>query len=215
MNDTQAICGAVTVVAAAVAPAIKAGSDLAVKLLGEPCESLGGLFAGGIREFKVENLKKIFVKAAEKITVVTEIPPKAFMVPFVEAVQNVEDENLQDMWAELLASAAQDETAQQVRYVNVLSQMDAADAELFRRFAVHHRPLFPGDTEQGYATRDRLLGMALLQEHPDQLGTRSGVPVTRTGILRNAGPSYMLSTFGRLFAKAVMGPKEKAADRVA
>jgi len=53
--------------------------------------------------------------------------PLDFAVPFLRECGDASDPNLQEWWAEMLASAINDESFQHVAFVNTLKSMSAAD----------------------------------------------------------------------------------------
>ena len=66
--------------------------------------------------------------ADEKI-VVREVP-RSWLLPLLEAAGNVEDPDLQEMWARLLASGVEDDECQHPMFVDALRRMSPEDARI-------------------------------------------------------------------------------------
>src|SRR6476661_9180221 len=101
---------------------------LADKLLGPSAQALGEQF----KAYAGERLRKIFQRASEKVELdgVQALPP-GFAMNFVQkASYSDDDENLTDMWANLLSSAAVNFKNRHSAYVEILSQMTASDARV-------------------------------------------------------------------------------------
>jgi hypothetical protein len=98
-------------------------------VLHEPAEALGSLFGDKIRERRHANLIKIAARAQERLKAAGATPkqvPLSIIHPALEAASLEEDPDLQEMWATLLASAADptNERAEATRsYLSVLREL--------------------------------------------------------------------------------------------
>jgi hypothetical protein len=96
------------------------------KLLGPSFDGLGEQF----KAFAGARLNKIFGRANEKVQLdcVVALPP-GFALTFVQKASfSEEDDLLTEMWSSLLACAGTKYESRQASYVDILSQMTAADA---------------------------------------------------------------------------------------
>lgn len=55
---------------------------------------------------------------------------RGFLLPLLNAAGTTEDPDLQELWAQLLASAVSDEEFQQVAYIKILEQLSPAEARI-------------------------------------------------------------------------------------
>jgi hypothetical protein len=71
--------------------------------------------------------------------------PNKFLVPFLEKASLEElDSNLVDRWADLLVSTSLDPAGAHPRFVHVLSELSAAEAQLLRHIALNKiQPPYP------------------------------------------------------------------------
>jgi len=119
---------------------VETGCNLIRDLLGEPCRIAGNMLADQIYAWQWQNRIRIAVRASEIIEqqqIARRVLPPGFLLPLLEAAGNVEDPDLQHLWASLLASAVGDDSSQHPLYIATLRGMDGADARLLRRLALH------------------------------------------------------------------------------
>jgi len=108
--------------------------DLACKLienvLDVPTKRFGDLLGDIVSHWQWRNRLKI-ADRARQILLSRGINPRAlppdFVVPFLRESGDASDESLQEAWAELLASAVDDDTFAGVAFVNTLHSMSPAD----------------------------------------------------------------------------------------
>src|SRR5690606_11972383 len=62
--------------------------------------------------------------------VASRVLPLPFLVPYFRSCGEVEDEQLQDAWARLLAAAITDDAAQHVAFVQTLQQLSPLDVRV-------------------------------------------------------------------------------------
>jgi hypothetical protein len=99
---------------------------LADKLLGPSAQALGEQ----IQVYASERIRRILGKASKKVDHSNiQAPPPGFTVIFFQrASLSEDDDTLTEMWANLLASAATSYSSRHAAYVEILSQLTAADA---------------------------------------------------------------------------------------
>jgi hypothetical protein len=104
-------------------------------LLGGVGKEVSGLVADQIRFLRWKNAVKI-VKKAARIAKENDVDPKQvplkFIVPFIEGASledDVKDEKLSDMWANLLASAVTKYESRYTLYVDLLKKLSSDDAK--------------------------------------------------------------------------------------
>lgn len=189
-------------------PVVETGARLIESLLGKPCQVAGELVSEQLYAWQWANRCRIAAKAQaimEKNGTAAKVLPKGFLLPLIEATGNVEDDDLQDLWAQLLASGAQDAEAQHPAFIETLRRMNAEDARSLREL---HRGYIPGNILQAHCLAeiprpviDRLLAFSLLERVPSgevmgpKIGHRPQV-VFRNGL-------YTISAFGLRFLWAV------------
>jgi hypothetical protein len=152
--DLAPIGNAATLLAAA-----KAAEPYLLKVLGAPLEQIGGLLASPfeeIRKRRAERLARIASDAAGQVRESGTEPvqiPDYLAIPLLEKATLVDDENLQKMWASLLANASHPDRSADVSQsfpamLAGLSPRDAKFLEVFFNAAVHSifikmRPIQP------------------------------------------------------------------------
>ena len=124
------------------APIVKTGCGLIENLLGKPCSITGELISDQIVAWKWRNRVRIAEKVdriiKEKAIAARVLPPD-FFVPYLEAIGDVDDPTLQDLWASLLASAISEDVHARVSLVRILDQLDSVDAKILLAF--HEGPV--------------------------------------------------------------------------
>src|ERR1035437_1159491 len=106
--------------AASILAAAKAAEPYLMKVLGAPLEQVGGLLANPIDEFRKrrsERLAKIAGDAAAQVLASGAEPiqiPDYIAIPLLEKATLVDDGDLQNMWACLLANASHPERSSDV-----------------------------------------------------------------------------------------------------
>jgi hypothetical protein len=126
--------------------AVKAGTELTdvakessksflTAVLREPGEALGGLLGDKIRERRHSNLIKITARAQERLKAAGVTPkeiPLSIIHPALEAASLEEDPDLQEMWANLLASTAGPRTEEDgvaPSFATILKELRARDVK--------------------------------------------------------------------------------------
>lgn len=106
-----------------------------------PFSEARGLKADNIRlqreEVAIEIAKRAKAKLAMEKAPIKPIPPK-ILVPLIESssIEDIEDQTMIEMWAELLASASKN--AISPRFISILKEMNGEQAELLKTIAVSY-----------------------------------------------------------------------------
>ena len=89
---------------------------------------------------------------AQKIMDANDIAPKVlppgFLVPLLEAAGNVEDDTLQEMWAQLLVSGVEDQSNQHPAFITLLKEFGSDEALIFQNMKfnpskqLHHSRIY-------------------------------------------------------------------------
>jgi hypothetical protein len=110
------------------------GCDLVRDLVGEPVKVAGGMLGDQVYWWQWRNRIRIANRAAEMMNkdgIARRIVPPSFLLPLLDAASNVDDPDLQEMWARLLASGVATDEHQHPMWVKILAQMSAEDAHVF------------------------------------------------------------------------------------
>lgn len=104
------------------------------RLFGPAASEIGEVFADKVRAYRSKNLQTVLLRAEEKVgSSEFQSLPLRFSIPFAERASLVDDEELTEMWANLLASAATDYAAEHISFINILSRLSASEARLLER----------------------------------------------------------------------------------
>ena len=143
------------------------------------------------------------------------VVPDGFLVPLLEACGDAQSEELQDLWAELLARTAQGEADPHPAFVQVLRMLSPDDAEALEQLLregpgqpqQHPSDLFV--TAQGPLSHFEGLGLVKVVTTQTNLLSRvpgnqlSGVPGRARGVTSIAKSSIVITDFGKAFANAL------------
>lgn len=87
------------------------------------------------------NIEKIIKKAIEKVKnepkVDTQYPDQDWLLRFFTSAQDISTEEMQNIWADILAGTAKNSKAYSLRTLTTLHSMSKYDAELFKRVCSH------------------------------------------------------------------------------
>lgn len=114
-------------------PVVESGCRLIDDLLGKPCRVSGALLSDQIYAWQWANRIRIANRAREildKYSVPEQVLPTGFLVPLLDQIGNVDQPELQNLWAQLLASAVESELARHPSFVSILSQLSIAEGVL-------------------------------------------------------------------------------------
>jgi hypothetical protein len=108
-------------------------------------EDMIGLLGGDwLKARRMENFARIAGKAQRRLklrNITSTIPPRLpILLPLVNAAADEEDDELQDLWARLLAAAADPARAKSFRaaFVNAAKKMDPLDAAALKALPTSH-----------------------------------------------------------------------------
>ena len=119
-------------------PVIESGCRLIESLLGEPCKLAGNILADQIQAWQWTNRIRIAHRAKkllEKDHLAPKFVPPDFLLPVLENAGNVSDPALQELWAQLLASAVADAKNQHPSFIHILRQLSKGEAVLLSLIA--------------------------------------------------------------------------------
>lgn len=121
----------------------RGGMKLIKNLLGESFKAAGDLAADQVRFWQWKNRLRIATLAKKRMEsegIAVRVVPPGFLLPLLEAVGNVEEPELQELWSRLLASAVADRDSQHPMFVQTLKRMNAVDAVALKEIAAHALP---------------------------------------------------------------------------
>lgn len=152
------------------------GCGLVRDLVGEPVKVAGGMLGDQVYWWQWRNRVRIASRAAEIIErdgIARRIVPPSFLLPLLDDAGNVEDPDLQAMWARLLASGVAADEHQHPMWIKILAQMSAEDARKFASICAHadalgtpfgkrtEPPLFADDAPDDAEARLASLGLII------------------------------------------------------
>lgn len=108
-----------------------------------PFAEARGLRADQIRLQREDVLIEIAKKARDRLALENLSPqslPNKFLIPFLEAasLEDVRDDKLTDMWANLLASASRDSGSKSPIFISILKELTGEEASLFEFVFTHY-----------------------------------------------------------------------------
>lgn len=196
-----------TKVASDVAEVAKESSkSFLTAVLREPGEALGGLLGDAIRARRYANLIKITARSQERLKAAGLTPkevPLSIIHPALEAASLEEDPDLQALWANLLASAA-DPTSSTAHaspsYLAVLRELSTSEVKLLNAWYdafVAHFPdaLMPS---RAHITDRRFTIEEVLPIYSDAALSQKPWPEPLTVAGRNADPMAFRKDFENL-----------------
>jgi hypothetical protein len=130
--------------------ALRAAGGAVWEILGVPLEDLVGLLGGNwIKVRCAENLVRTFAKASERLKRdgITAAPASlSLALPILEAAAEESREELQELWAALLAAAADSSREKSFRnsFIEVVKKMDPLDASVLRAAKRRNVPISGG-----------------------------------------------------------------------
>lgn len=107
-------------------------ADCVYKVAGPFSEELGLLLRDKIRMYRLKNLQQILEMMrrilADAEVEASPVPPR-LLLPIIESASVEDDEMMQELWAHLLASAAQEPDAVPPSFVEILKQLSPQEAQ--------------------------------------------------------------------------------------
>lgn len=202
MGSETSIVAAIIAGAAVARPIAEAGCELAKDLLGEPMKVAGGMIADQIYGWQLANRLRILSRAKE-IMSGKGIEPRqiatGFLLPLLDRAGNVDNSELQELWANLLVSGVSDDKKQHPMFSETLSRLNSTDAVMFRDIAKYEiSPPIGTDSfsaiDSGLLVVGRLTAVGLISGLPRRVPLGEG-PQRKT---------CYLSPYGWQFAVVVM-----------
>lgn len=132
-----ATIGAIAALTGTLKPLITSGAKLIDDLLGEPLKIAGGMLADRMYISRLQQAAIMAGKAQlimEKHGVKPTQLPTSFLIPFLDAASTSSSEEINDLFAELLVSAIQDDIYQHPIFRHAISQMNADEARILEYF---------------------------------------------------------------------------------
>ena len=154
----------------AIGPLSDAVAGLMNDILRPGAKVAGGAIEDYVKARRLSRWVKLlegFKAKCEKAGVDPAKLPESMLLPGMEAAKDVDDPDLQEMWQQLMANAAANESAQQPLYIDTLKRLSPADARVFRQFVTAGHVIGMPETEgdQGRERVARLESMGLVGPH--------------------------------------------------
>lgn len=144
-------------------PLVETGCGLIESLLGEPFKVTGQLLADQVYAWQWKNRVRIAARAQRILSgsnIAPRVLPPGFLLPLIEAAGNVEEDSMQEMWANLLVNATEGDQSHQRMYIETLRSISAHDAAEFTRLIEAGAHVVKGDDWDCYS---RLQALGLLE----------------------------------------------------
>jgi len=153
-------------------PVADAGCELIRKLLGKPAEVAGNMLADSLYAWRWKNRISIAHEAqrimdADRIA--TSVVPPGFLLPLLDRAGDVDDPDLQQLWAQLLASGVASTAARHPSFPIILSQLSRDEAVIFRTVFLRNIRLVRMMLRQGDSDRFGFLRWDYLDFDQSQL----------------------------------------------
>jgi hypothetical protein len=119
-------------------PIVQTASRLIEKLAGRPCEIAGEMLADQLYMWQWQQRIRIFHRAEkvmEREGIAARTLPSGFLIPLLAAAGNIEDETLQEMWSNLIASAAESDAGCEPSFIETLKGLSVREARLLQAIA--------------------------------------------------------------------------------
>jgi abortive infection alpha-like protein len=169
------------------------------EILGTVPEDLVGYLGGDLLKVRrAENVARMIEKMRERLRqrkAETEPPSISIALPLMIAAADEDRDELQEIWARLLAAAADTSRAKsfRARFIEVAKQMDPLDAAVL---------------EHSQGRRGGVSGQIQNELAKEINATRDQVEVslenlTRVELMVKPGSSFFVSAFGREFLRAI------------
>ena len=175
MNGLKELAGVAT-------PLVETACNLIEKLAGRPCEIAGEMLADQLVLWQWQQRIRIFGRAEAIMkteNIAARTIPTGFLLPLLEAAGKIEEDQLQTLWSNLIASAAESETACEASYIETLRGMSCREASLLQ---VVSRGDLKAKYTQATSDSERTI-VALPEQQLQELGfndsTQFWAPATR------------------------------------
>lgn len=138
MDEAKSIAEAISDVTNLARPVVERACAFAESLLGEPLKVAGSVLADHMYAWQTSNRVRILERTRRLVERAGIHPGHiavGFLLPALEAMGNVDDDDLQELWAQLLSGSMDDESLQQMMYVETLRRLSSEDAVILSRLA--------------------------------------------------------------------------------
>lgn len=141
MDGILAVCAAFGGGLVACKPLVQTATKFLDDLLGDSFKNLGGTLADRTYAWRTWNRVKILARAKELREQLREAEappstlPPGFILPLLESAGNIDDPDLQELWAQLIASASSEKRHQHPAYRRILSDLSKDEALLLKEVA--------------------------------------------------------------------------------
>jgi len=122
------VIGSVAALAHESKPLLESGAKLIDNLLGEPFKVAGGMLSDQVYCWRIQRMAKIAAKAKKMLEAAGVEPralPPGFLIPFLEASSVCDGEDLENLFAKILASSVSDDLYQHPVFRYAASQMNS------------------------------------------------------------------------------------------
>lgn len=119
----------------ALAKPIDTACKLFESLLGQPVEVAGQAVADQIQAWQWSNRVRIAEKVESRLeahSVARRVLLPDFLLPLIRDCGDAGDEHLQDLWADLLVSAIENQDAEHVAFLKTIGQFSPTDARVLK-----------------------------------------------------------------------------------
>ena len=167
--------------------------------LGTVHSDIVGLLGGDyLKVRRIENLSKTVEKAKKRLEqsrVRTEPPSLSVLLPLVQAAADEDRDELQEIWAGLLAASADPARKRtfRMKFIEIAKQLDPLEAGVLKEIASavgQASPAARGSAKAKFAVGDDEVGISVAN-------------LLELGLLSNPSGSILMSPLGREFLKAV------------
>ena len=138
MSPIESITTAISQVTNIAKPVVQTSCDFAKALLGEPLRVAGLALADHVYAWQTRNRIRILDKTrtlVQKKQIDPQYVATGFLIHALEAIGNVEDDGLQELWARLLAGAIDNDSIQVTLHIETLRRLSPDDAVVLNAMA--------------------------------------------------------------------------------
>lgn len=185
-------------------------------VLGEPLKVASAMLADQIYYFRWENRMRFFARAQKRLAELKldarTLPPE-FAIPLLDAVGDVQNETLQDLWTGLLASAVESDKSQHPAFIRILKDLNADEARILRKIALGSslRVYFRQQSGAGESISQRTNWHLCDADFAEEMGTRPKQSsfyvehLDQLGLIElDSGFRFARTPWGTLFLQACM-----------
>jgi hypothetical protein len=119
-------------------PLVETACSLISKLLDRPFRLASGIVSDELNYWRWRNRVRIFSRAQqvlERHSLAARVVSPSFMLPLLESAGDVEDDDLQSLWATLIVNASQDAVHRHPAFIDILRQITRDEAMILTTVA--------------------------------------------------------------------------------